>query len=49
MLFMFPKSHTGNRYRIVFINYLTKWREVFPTSDQIALTIGKLFVKQIVC
>ena len=35
----FPKFHTGNRYGIVFIDYLTKWTEVFATSDQTALTI----------
>ena len=45
----FPKSHTGNRYGVVFIDYLTKWLEVFATSDQTALTIAKLFVEQIVC
>ena len=45
----FPKSHTGNQYGVVFIDYLTKWPEVFATSDQTALTIAKLFVEQIVC
>ena len=45
----FPKSHTGNRYGVVFIDYLTKWPEVFATSDQTALTIARLFVEQIVC
>ena len=45
----FPKSHTGNRYEVMFIDYLTKWPEIFATSDQTALTIAKLFVKQIVC
>ena len=45
----FPKSRTGNRYGVVFVDYLTKWPEVFTTSDQTALTIAKLFVEQIVC
>ena len=45
----FPKSHTGNRYEVVFVDYLTKWPKVFATSDQTALTIAKLFVEQIVC
>ena len=44
-----PKSHTGNRYRVVFIDCLTKWPEIFSTSEQTALTIAKLFVEQIVC
>ena len=45
----FPKSHAGNQYGVVFVDYLTKWPEVFPTSDQTALTIAKLFVEQIIC
>ena len=48
-IIQFPKSHTGNRYGVVFVDYLTKWPEVFATSDQTALTIAKLFVEQIVC
>ena len=45
----FAKSYTGNRYGVVFVDYLIKWPEVFTTSDQTALTIAKLFVEQIVC
>jgi len=45
----FPKSQSGNRYAIVFTNYLTKWPEVFATKHQTALTIAKLFVEEIVC
>ena len=33
----------------MFVGYLTKWPEVFATSDQTPLTIAKLFVEQIVC
>ncbi len=33
----------------VFVDYLTKWPEVFATPDQFALTIVCLFVEQIVC
>ena len=33
----------------MFADYLTKWPEVFATSDQTVLTIAKLFVEQIVC
>ena len=35
------KSHSGNRYAIVFTDYLTKWLEVFAAEDQTALTIAK--------
>ena len=44
----FPKSHSGNQYAVVFVDYLTKWPEVFATLDQTALTIAHLFVEQIV-
>ena len=30
----FPKSQKGNQYTVVFMDYLTKWPEVFPTRDQ---------------
>ena len=29
----FPKLCHGNKYAVVFIDYLTKWPEVFPTTD----------------
>ena len=44
----FPKSYSGNQYAVVFVDYLTKWPEVFATSDQTALTIAKLFVEHVV-
>ena len=44
----FPKSRRGNKYAIVFIDYLTKWVEVFATPDQSALTIAKLLVEEII-
>ena len=44
----FPKSHQGKRYAVVFVDYLTKWPEVFATSDQTALTIARLLVEHII-
>ncbi len=44
----FTKSHEGNRYAIVFVDYLTKWPEVFATPDQSVLTIAKLLVENII-
>ena len=38
----------GNKYAIVFVDYLTKWVEVFPTPDQSALTIARLLVSEII-
>ena len=43
-----PTSKKGNKYTIVFMNYLTTWPEVFPTQDQSAYTIAKLLVEHIV-
>ena len=47
-IIQFPKSYNGNQYAVVFVDYLTKWPEVFATADQTALTIAHLFVEQIV-
>ena len=33
----FPKCKKGNQYVIVFIDYITKWSEVFATKDQSSL------------
>ena len=41
-------SKKRNKYAIVFMDYLTKWPEVFPTRDQSAYTIAKLLVEHIV-
>lgn len=43
-----PTSKAGNKYAVVFVDYLTKWPEVFATRDQTALTIARLLVEQIV-
>ena len=44
----FPCSSKGNKYAVVFMDYLTKWPEVFATSDQTSMTIAELLVKNIV-
>ena len=44
----FPRSQNGNQYAVVFVDYLTKWPEVFPVADQSAATIAKLLVEEIV-
>ena len=43
-----PKTRNGNRYAVVFIDYLTKWPEVFATADQTAPTIAGLFVEHVI-
>ena len=44
-----PVTTSGNKYVIVFADYLTKWVEAYPTPDQTAMTIARLFVDNIVC
>jgi hypothetical protein len=43
-----PKSFDGNKYAIVFMDYFTKWPEVFAASSQTAETIARLFVEHVV-
>ena len=43
-----PRSHNGNHYLVVFIDYLTKWVEAFATPDQTALTIAHLLEEEVV-
>ena len=43
-----PKTNRGNRYAVVFVDYLTKWPEVYATQDQTAPTIAKLLVEGII-
>jgi len=43
-----PRTLGGNQYAVVFMDYLTKWPEVFDTPDQTAETNGKVFVTEII-
>ena len=43
-----PKSRLGNQYAVVFVDYLTKWPEVYPASDQSTLTVAELFVREFI-
>ena len=36
----FDVSNKGNRYALVFQDYLTKWPEVFPVADRTAKTVA---------
>ncbi|CAG2203350.1 Transposon Ty3-G Gag-Pol polyprotein,Retrovirus-related Pol polyprotein from transposon opus,Retrovirus-related Pol polyprotein from transposon 297,Retrovirus-related Pol polyprotein from transposon 17.6,Transposon Ty3-I Gag-Pol polyprotein [Mytilus edulis] len=45
----FPPSLQGNRYIVVFTDYLTKWTEAFAVRNADAVTTSKLFVEEIVC
>ena len=42
------KTKRGNRYLVVFMDYLKKWPEVYATADQTAPTIVRLLVKELI-
>ena len=44
-----PLTSSGNKYVVVFMDYLTKWVEAFPTADQQATTIATLLIEHIIC
>ena len=44
-----PLTESGNKYIVVFLDYLTKWVEAFAVQDQSAETIARLLVEEIIC
>ena len=44
-----PQTSRGNRYIIVFVEYLTKWVEAYTSPDQTSETIARLLVDCVVC
>ena len=44
-----PLTTQGNRYVVVFLDYLTKWVEALPLPDQTSELIACLLVDYIVC
>lgn len=47
-IIQFLRSDLGNQYVVMFMDYLTKWPEVYPTPDQTAATVANLLVREIV-
>ena len=43
-----PKTRSGNKYVVVFQDFLSKWPMVFPVADQKAITLAKLLVEQVI-
>ena len=44
----FPCTRTGMTYAVVFVDYLTKWPEVFATADQTSPIIARLLVEEVI-
>ena len=43
-----PKTQAGNKYVLVFQDYLTKWPIVFPMPDQKSIRIVKILVEEVI-
>ena len=43
-----PMTATGNRYVVVFQDFLTKWPFIFPAPDQKAIRIARLLAEEVV-
>jgi len=44
----FTTSSKGHKFAVVFMDYLTKWPEVFPARKQTSLTIARLLIEHII-
>ena len=44
-----PQTLRGNRYIIVFMDYLTKWVEAYAVEDQTSETVARLLIDNIIC
>jgi len=44
----FITSSNSHKYAVVFMDYLSKWPEVFPARNQTSLTIAWLLVEHII-
>ena len=44
-----PQTCEGYRYVLVIMDYLTKWVEAFPMSNQSSETIAKLLIDHVIC
>ena len=42
-----PRTDQGNRYVIVFQDFMTKWPLVFPASDQKAIRLARLIAEEL--
>jgi hypothetical protein len=42
------QTTSGNKYALVFMDYLTRWAEVFPMKDMTSDTIARIFVSEII-
>ncbi len=44
-----PLTENGNRYIVVFLDYLTKWVEAFALPNQTSETIAWVLCDNVIC
>jgi len=44
-----PRTKHSNQYLLVFVDYATRWPEVFATTNRKATTVAEIFVREIHC
>ena len=44
-----PQTVNGNHYVISFVDYVTKWVELFPLDSQRSETIVRLLIDHVIC
>jgi hypothetical protein len=44
-----PTTENGNKYILVFSDYLTRWTEAFAVPETSSKTVARIFVEEIVC
>jgi transposase InsO family protein len=44
-----PKTKKGNRYILVFVEYMTKWPEAFAIPKADAVTVARVLFDEIIC
>ena len=43
-----PKTQSGNKYVVIFQDFLSKWPMAFPVTNQKAITLVKLLVEEVI-
>ena len=44
----FPKTHSGNKYILVFTDHLTCYNEIVVIPDQTSLTVARALVDRVI-
>ena len=45
----YAMAASGKKYVLVFVDHFTKWIELVPTSDMLAITVVRAFYERVIC